>query len=66
MYHNGASDRYILIGTVQGHGYDCIEDDVNTFEGSTNGVWNKVTAHMEWIQNTMEELGEKVCKAGKQ
>jgi len=65
MFHNKAQAKYILIGTVQGHGYDCRTDTVDKFEGSDNGVWNKVTAHMEWITETMEQLGEKVCKAAK-
>jgi len=64
MYYNNATSRYVLIGTVQGGGYDCRYDTVATFEGSDNGVWNKVSAHMEWIRDTMEGLGEKICKAG--
>ena len=63
MYYNKTTSRYVLIGTVQGHGYDCRTDDVTEFEDSTNGVWNKVSAHMEWIQETMKGLGEKICKA---
>ena len=63
MYRNESSGRYVLIGTVQGGGYDCRTDKVNIFEGSENGLWNKVSAHMEWIQETMERLGENVCRA---
>ena len=63
MFYDEGSARFVLIGTVQGGGYDCRRDKVNSFEGSTNGVWNKVSAHMEWIQETMESLGEHVCKA---
>ena len=58
MYLNKTTEKYILIGTVQGSGYDCREDTVSAFEGSTNGVWNKVSAHMEWIKKIMEEMGE--------
>ena len=63
MYYNNTTSRYVLIGTVYGAGYDCRTDKVSKFEGSENGVWNKVSAHMEWIKDTMEELGETVCKA---
>ena len=62
MYFDSSSGRYVLIGTVQGGGYDCRHDTVAVFEGSDNGVWNKVSAHMEWILDTMEELGEKTCR----
>ena len=62
MYFNKTTFRYVLIGTVQGNGYDCETDAVYEFAGSTNGVWNKVSAHMQWIQDTMEELGEKGCR----
>ena len=61
MYFNNASDTFTIIGTVNGNGYDCRTDEVYTFEGSENGLWNKVSAHMVWIQNTMEDLEEKVC-----
>ena len=63
MYYNKTTSRYVLIGTVKGHGYSCKTDKVREYEGSTNGLWNKVSAHMEWIQETMEGLGEKICKA---
>ena len=62
MHFNKTSSRYVLIGTVQGSGYDCNTNTVHKFEGSTNGVWNKVSAHMKWIQGTMEELGEETCR----
>jgi len=63
MYLDSSSGRYVLIGTVQGGGYDCRHDTIAKFEGSDNGVWNKVSAHMEWIQQTMGRLGQRVCKA---
>jgi len=66
MYQNKVSARYVLIGTVQGHGYDCRTDQVNLFEGSDNGLWNKVSAHMDWIQDTMQRFGENVCKADRE
>merc|ERR1719431_2176680 len=63
MYYNQTTSRYVLIGTVQGEGYNCRTGGVGSFEGSDNGVWNKVSAHMEWIKDTMEGLGENICKA---
>ena len=59
MYYNKTTSRYVLIGTVKGGGYDCKTDEVK----SSEGLWNKVSAHMDWIRETMEGLGEKICKA---
>ena len=61
MYFNRTRRSFVLIGTVNGGGYDCRTDQVSTFEGSRNGVWNKVSAHMDWIKITMNELGETIC-----
>jgi len=60
MFYNDKTARYVLIGTVQGEGYDCRTGRVNPMNYG-EGVWNMVSAHMEWIQNKMKELGEKVC-----
>ena len=54
MYYNNTTSRYVLIGTVT----------AGRIKGSDNGVWNKVSAHMEWIKDTMEGLGETICRAG--
>ena len=62
MYYNNASRAFTIIGTVNGNGYDCRENQVYEFEGSRNGLWNKVSFHMRWIQKTMERYGERVCK----
>ena len=62
MYFNQTRRSFVLIGTVQGGGYDCRTGQVSTFEGSRNGVWNKVSAHMDWIEITMDKLGETICK----
>ena len=62
MYFNQSTQSFVLIGTVHGGGYDCKKDKVRSFEGSKNGVWNKVNAHMGWIKRTMHILGEKICK----
>ena len=62
MYYNIASAAFTIIGTANGNGYDCRTIQVNTFEGSRNGLWNKVSAQMDWIQKTMESYGERVRK----
>ena len=62
MYLNRTTQKFVLIGTVFGGGYDCKKDVVNAWEGSRNGLWNKVSAHMNWIKRTMHELGEEICK----
>ena len=61
MFYNDTISKYVLIGTVFGNGYDCDTDTVSTPEG----VWNRVSAHMEWIQEKMEELGECMCMGEK-
>jgi hypothetical protein len=62
MHFNNATAAFTLIGTVHGGGYDCKTNQVRTLEGSTNSLWNAVSFHMEWIQDTMEGMGEIVCK----
>jgi len=64
MYFNRTTSRFVLIGTVYGGGYDCREDRLGHWIDFNNndGLWNKVSAHMYWIQETMEKLGEKVCR----
>ena len=62
MYYNKASAAFTIIGTVNGNCYYCRTNQVNTFEGSRNGLWNKVSAHIGWIQDTMDYYGERVCK----
>ena len=52
----------ILKGTVNGAGYDCRKDVRHEIEGSDNGVWNKVSYHVDWIKQTAQELGETLCQ----
>jgi len=66
MFYDKPTSRYVLIGTLYGGGYNCESNTVNKFnvsdfETSTNGIWNKVSAHMEWITKTMDKVGEKGC-----
>ena len=60
MYWDGK--QYILVGTLLGMGYDCWEDTLISFEGSDDGIWNKITSHVEWIHKKIAQEGEKVCK----
>ena len=53
--------RNVLIGTLQGSGYDCRSDRVVPFLGSTNGLWNQVSVWVDWIKKEMGKLGEKGC-----
>ena len=63
MYLNESSSRSVLIGTVNGNGYDCRTGLVGEFEDQRDGIWNKVSAHMDWIEENMRQLGEQICKA---
>jgi len=51
-----AAGRFILIGTVFGQGYDCRRGKFGSFEGSNDGIWNKVSTHSDWIKRTMERF----------
>jgi len=61
MYLNENNSRFSLIGTVNGNGYDCRTGSFNTFEEQTDGMWNKVSEHMEWIKKTMTEFEQPIC-----
>ena len=56
MHYSSVTSKYSLIGTVQGGGYDCRKNKVYKFEGSDNGVWNKVSFHVDWIKKTVREM----------
>merc|ERR1712142_112402 len=62
MYQKETTGRFVLIGTVFGQGFNCKTGGVGRFEGTTDGIWNKVSAHMQWIERNMNQLGELVCK----
>jgi hypothetical protein len=66
IYLDPELEKYIIIGTVMGFGYDCDKNIVNESEGSKNGLWNKVSAWIDWIDKEMKEMGEKGCKAQKE
>ena len=65
MNFNPSSKAFTIIGTLYGGGYNCKTDHVEQFEGYSVGVWNKVSSHMDWIRETVEEFGEKACKDNK-
>ena len=62
MYQSKYTGRWVLIGTVYGQGYNCGNERVQRFDGQKDGIWNKVSAHMRWIERKMNQLGGKVCK----
>ena len=57
-------------------GFDCWSDKIKLFEGlvafelyfvqhfigSDNGIWNKISVHVDFIHKTMRDLKEKTCK----
>ena len=49
---------------MQGHGYDCRKDDTYTVEGTNDGIWNKVSAHVPWIMQIVKKYGEELCLNG--
>jgi len=61
MYQN-ENGRWVLIGTVSGYGYKCKTNSVMMFEGSTDGIWNKVSEHVEWIEENIKQLNETICR----
>merc|ERR1711874_545064 len=49
------TERWGIIGTVYGGGYNCKTGKTSKFEGEEVGIWNKVSAHTEWILDQLEE-----------
>ena len=56
MYLSESTNRYQIIGTVFGGGYDCRRDKIQTFEGSTDGMWSGVSVQLDWIKSVMSEI----------
>ena len=61
MLWDQLNEKYVLIGTVKGGGYDCGGDKVNTLEGSSDGLWNKVSKWVPFIKRVMKDMGETSC-----
>ena len=50
-------DHYILIGTLNGDGYQCQDGSM----AGNLGLWNKVSHWVDWIQMQMVIKGETTC-----
>ena len=57
-------DDQFCLGTVQGHGYDCVRDEVNMVEDTSDGIWNKVSSHVPWILKIIQKYEEELCLNG--
>lgn len=55
MYRDKISGRYVIIGTVFGGGFNCRKNEIMTIDGSTNGVWNMVSYHADWIKRQIRK-----------
>jgi len=53
MYQDPDSDRWVIIGTLKGSGFDCRTGKMHSQEGKKEGYWNKVSAHTNWILETL-------------
>jgi len=49
MYYYRTLNRWVIIGTLWGAGYDCRTDTKSGMEGYEEGIWNKVSYHTDWI-----------------
>jgi len=59
MHKNYINNQWTIIGTVNGGGYDCRTGRVNN---GGKGVWNKVTAHLDWIMKVLySTYGTTMC-----
>merc|ERR1711874_235377 len=48
VHQDPTSKRWTIIGTLKGGGYNCRSDTLNG-----KGSWNKVTAHLDWINKVL-------------
>merc|ERR1712179_16850 len=55
MYKDRSSYRWTLIGTLHGAALNCKTGRVAHFEGSTDGIWNKVSFHTDWITEKIKQ-----------
>ena len=62
MYFNKARGSYEIIGSLAGGGYSCVRNKVHFFEGSQNGIWNKISNWIGWIKVEMNRYQEEQCK----
>ena len=47
--------RFTVIGTVLGDGWNCGSNNYRVTEGTRDGIWNRVAAHMDWILPIVKE-----------
>jgi len=48
-------NKWVIIGTLMGGGYNCQNDETATFEGKEVSVWNKVSAQTDWILKALND-----------
>merc|ERR1712215_465553 len=54
MYKDPKTGRYVIIGTVQGGGYNCGTDKTQTVDGTDNGIWNNVSYWADWVKQNIK------------
>jgi len=57
MSYNNARQKWTVIGTVSGFGYDCETGYVNGL-----GKWNNIKTLGTWIRNELVKIGEPICR----
>jgi len=50
------TSKWVILGTVSGSGYNCKTENSNGL-----GVWNKVTAHLKWINKVLYDDHANMC-----
>jgi len=53
QHGNNGRAKWYIIGTLHGGGYDCRDGS----GGDSDGLWNKVSAHIKWIKETIKGQG---------
>jgi choriolysin H len=57
LHQNQVTKRWTIIGNVYGGGFDC-----RTGRGANGqGIWSRVTAHLDWIRKVLDEPGTSTC-----
>ena len=57
MSYNNATQKWTVIGTVSGFGYDCKTGYVNGL-----GKWNNIKTLGTWIRKELVKIGEPICR----
>jgi len=61
IHQDPTSMRWTIIGTLKGKGYNCKYEYTDG-----GGLWNKVTAHLDWINEVLEEDSDTSTCASKE